>query len=387
MHSHAYIHGNNINGRISGMGNEVYESQKCTLKFSKTLIDKSAQSIRHGCDGEQKAQAIAMIQNFRELHLYPLMLMKNHLARAAAKIDKKTIVARRLKRLSTIIDKLERPTLDNGKTSNAIRVTRMQDIGGCRAIVKNIEQLKELRERLVKSRSVHKIIKESDYLTPKESGYGGIHLVYSCFDSSDDNYPWKKTKIEVQLRTQLQHAWATSLEIIDTLENIKLKTSSEGHEDWRRFFYLSGCLVAHDEKACVLDKEVVKEYQKELKALAEHLSVISKLGSYVFSLSVTSQNELKNKIPKNHKGHYLVTMKRVKDEQQPGKIKFEVSVTPYRINQADEALEALKRDDANPEVPIAVLLATESVKSLKKAYPNYLGSTNQFARFLSKHIK
>lgn len=78
-----------------------------------------------------------MIQNFRELHLYPLMLMKNHLARAAAKIDKKTIVARRLKRLSTIIDKLERPTLDNGKTSNAIRVTRMQDIGGCRAIVKN----------------------------------------------------------------------------------------------------------------------------------------------------------------------------------------------------------------------------------------------------------
>ncbi|HCD3313177.1 TPA: GTP pyrophosphokinase, partial [Enterobacter chengduensis] len=81
------------------------------------------------------------------------------------------------------------------------------------------------------------------------------------------------------------------------------------------------------------------------------------------------------------------TMKRVKDEQQPGKIKFEVSVTPYRINQADEALEALKRDDANPEVPIAVLLATESVKSLKKAYPNYLGSTNQFARFLSKHIK
>lgn len=74
------------------MGNEVYESQKCTLKFSKTLIDKSAQSIRHGCDGEQKAQAIAMIQNFRELHLYPLMLMKNHLARAAAKIDKKQLL-------------------------------------------------------------------------------------------------------------------------------------------------------------------------------------------------------------------------------------------------------------------------------------------------------
>ncbi|PPW35426.1 GTP pyrophosphokinase, partial [Escherichia coli] len=71
-----------------------------------------------------------MIQNFRELHLYPLMLMKNHLARAAAKVDKdkKILVARRLKRLSTIIDKLERPSLDGGRTSNAIKLTRMQDV-------------------------------------------------------------------------------------------------------------------------------------------------------------------------------------------------------------------------------------------------------------------
>lgn len=99
----------------------------------------------------------------------------------------------------------------------------MQDIGGCRAIVKNIEQLKALKERLLKSRSAHKIIKQSDYLTPKVSGYGGVHLVYSCFDERDINYLWRKTKIEVQLRTEWQHAWATGLETIDTLEDIKLK--------------------------------------------------------------------------------------------------------------------------------------------------------------------
>lgn len=369
------------------MGNEVYESQKCQLKYSKSQIDKAAQSIRHGAEGEERIEAISMIQNFRELHLYPLMLMKNHLARVSVKVDKKTIVARRLKRLPTIIDKLERPSLDGGVSTNAIKMTRMQDIGGCRAIVKNIDQLLVLREKLLKSRSVHKVIKETSYLTPKASGYGGVHLIYSCFDSSEDKYPWKKTKIEVQLRTQLQHAWATSLEIIDTLENIKLKTSNEGHEEWRRFFYVSGCLVAHDEKACVLPEETVAAYQAELNSLEEHLSVKKKLSSYVFSLSVTGNDHIKNEIPKNHKGHYLVTMRRVNDELNPGKIKFNVTVTPYRINQADEALEALKRDDANPEVPIAVLLATESVKSLKKAYPNYLGSTNQFNKFLDKHLK
>lgn len=45
--------------------------------------------------------------------------------------------------LSTIIDKLERPTLD-GFNNNAIDVTRMQDIGGCRAIVSDLKQLNQL---------------------------------------------------------------------------------------------------------------------------------------------------------------------------------------------------------------------------------------------------
>lgn len=180
----------------------------------------------------------------------------------------------------------------------------MQDIGGCRAIVRNIEQLKKLKDRLVKSRSKHKILKEYDYLTPKPSGYSGIHLAYSCFDEENGNNPWSKTKIEVQLRTELQHAWATSLEIIDTLENIKLKTSNEGHPEWRRFFYLSGCLVAHDEGACILDDETIKNYQTELKTLEEALSVRSKLSTYTFAMKLTSDANLKKSLPKNHNGSF-----------------------------------------------------------------------------------
>lgn len=372
------------------MGNEVYESQKCTLRYSKSQIDKAAKKIRHGCSKEEKVEAIAMIQNFRELHLYPLMLMKNHLARTAAKVDKekRIIVARRLKRLYTIIDKLERPSLDSGKTRNAIQLTRMQDIGGCRAIVKNIEQLKQLKDRLVKSRSVHKIIKEYDYLTPKESGYGGIHLSYSCFDQQEEKYPWRKAKIEIQLRTELQHAWATSLEIIDTLEDIKLKTSSEGHAEWRRFFYLAGCLVAHDEKAYILDKDTVNAYQAELRDLERHLSVRTKLSTYTFALSLTTNETMKNKLPKNHKGYFLVTMKNAKNESKgPTKKRFIVSVKAYKTKEADEALNALNKDDSDPEVLISVLVATDNIKSLKKAYPNYFGSTSQFSRFLKRHVE
>lgn len=371
------------------MGNEVYESQKCILRYSKSEIERAAQKIRHGCSEEEKVEAIAKIQNFRELHLYPLMLMKNHLARTAAKVDreKRIIVARRLKRLYTIIDKLERPSLDGGKTANAIRLTRMQDIGGCRAIVKNIEQLKQLKDRLVKSRSVHKIIKEYDYLTPKESGYGGIHLAYSCFDEQEEKFAWRKTKIEIQLRTELQHAWATSLEIIDTLEDIKLKTSIEGHAEWRRFFYLAGCLVAHDERACLLEQGVVDSYQEELRGLEQHLSVRQKLNTYTFALNLTSNETTKNQLPKNHKGYFLVSMRNPKNEpEEPSPKRFIVTVKAYRTKEADEALIALNQDDANPEISISVLVATDNIKSLKKAYPNYFGSTSQFSRFLKKHV-
>ncbi|PPW37705.1 GTP pyrophosphokinase, partial [Escherichia coli] len=38
-------------------------------------------------------------------------------------------------------------------------------------------------------------------------------------------------------------------------------------------------------------------------------------------------------------------------------------------------------------VLISVLVATDNIKSLKKAYPNYFGSTNQFTKFLDKHLR
>jgi len=166
------------------MTSKAYENQKRILGYSKKRVDKAGRDIRHGCDDDVRNESIRIIQNFRAVHLYPLMLIKNHLTRAVKKESKKAIVARRLKRLPTIIDKLERPTLD-GKKDNAIKLTRMQDIGGCRAIVPNLNQLNSLHDRLDSSNSVHKIIKTDNYLTPKESGYGGIHLVYSCFDESE----------------------------------------------------------------------------------------------------------------------------------------------------------------------------------------------------------
>lgn len=367
------------------MVNRSYQSQKCTLQFSKKAIDRAARSIRHGCKGAERDDAIAVIQNFREVHLYPLMLMKNHLVRASNKVSKNIIVARRLKRLLTIVNKLERPTLD-GQAQNAIKLTRMQDIGGCRAIVKNLKELKSLRRQLERSKSVHQIVRVDDYLIPKGSGYGGLHLIYSCYSNQKIDHDYKGTKIEFQLRTELQHAWATSLEIIDTLEGFELKTSVEGNQDWREFFSYAGQLVAHEEGAIVLSKFDFKSTQVNMLSLAMKLDVVKKLTDYTIALNVTDTDKLRGFKPSNQ-GMFLITMDKNGRVDKDDRTDFSLNVVFYGETAIERAFVDLKDAEFDEDILIAVLVSASDVKSLKKAYPNYFGSTNKFRKFLNRNFE
>ena len=367
------------------MVNKVYQNQKCILKYSKKKIDKAARLIRHGCAGSERDGAILAIQNFREAHLYPLMLIKNHLVRTSNKVSKKTIVARRLKRLPTIIDKLERPTLD-GMGVNAIKLTRMQDIGGCRAIVKDLAELLALKSRLEQSKSVHRIIDIDEYLKPKATGYGGVHLIYSCFHNAEEGHDYKKRKIEVQLRTEMQHAWATSLEIIDTLKGFELKTSTKGNDDWREFFRLAGDLVAHEEGACKMPAIELGNTIINLVKLNGELDVVRLITGYSTTLQITgSKNFPKTRSPQ---GLFLVTMQNSTSKTTKASQKIvEVSATHYPQSMTEEALDGLSRAEADEDIFMAILASSSDIKALKKAYPNYFGATNKFTKFISKYVE
>ena len=367
-------------GNISDgkMANKQYQAQKKPLLFSKNAIDRAAKSIRHRVQGDERLTAIKAIQNFREFHLYPLMLLKNHLLRTANKVGKNIIVARRLKQLPTIIDKLERPAL-NERMVNTTRITSMQDIAGCRAIVHNLKQLTDLKTKLMQSKSVHRIIRIDDYLNPKESGYGGVHLIYNCFENSIEKSDWKNAKVEIQLRTSLQHSWATSLEIIDTLEDIKLKTTIDGHQEWRRFFYLSGQLVAQNEGAINLTDEESHNIREEMLNLDTELDAVEKLGKYAMAITVTENKKLLSSI-RNHQGLFLIEMKKTLG-------KYAIRLTPFKSKESDLALNTLSKAELENDNFITVLISAENIRSLRKAYPNYFGSTKEFITFINKHAK
>ena len=145
---------------------------------------------------EQKMHAMDVLSNWRAAHAYPMHAILIVLRRKATEIDKSAIVVQRLKRTPSIIGKLKR--------FDKMKLHRMQDIGGCRAVVKSSKQAERLSKSFIDSKTRHKLHKVDNYISdPKESGYRGIHLVYKY---NGRKIKFKDIFVEIQLRSRIQHS-------------------------------------------------------------------------------------------------------------------------------------------------------------------------------------
>jgi ppGpp synthetase/RelA/SpoT-type nucleotidyltranferase len=154
------------------------------------------------------ASAVEVVDYWRLLHADPMYEVAGvvesaiHLARAERSIAAAD-VSRRLKRLVTIVGKLDRfPSAD---------VTGLHDIGGVRAVLPSISDLRAVAE-VLKTRL--DLTRPRDYIAhPPESGYRAVHLVAREAG----------VRIEIQLRTALQDSWANLVEQIGADTGIELK--------------------------------------------------------------------------------------------------------------------------------------------------------------------
>ena len=123
-------------------------------------------------------------------------------------------IAKRIKRADSIIRKLSR--------FRGMSLKNMQDIGGARVVLNNIKDVNRVFSKLKKHSDFcgeKGEIRFKNYLeNPKPDGYRGIHVIGKLKNSENI-----LRSIEVQLRTQLQHSWATSIEIVDIFSNNNLK--------------------------------------------------------------------------------------------------------------------------------------------------------------------
>lgn len=332
------------------------------LRYSKSKIDRAGELLKRGPDAStEMTQALDILSNWRAIHAIPLDTFAKVLKTRAQKISDKAIVAQRLKRTPSILLKLS-----NHKT---MRLSTMQDIGGLRAILDTTEEAYGLLALYKKSRSKHSMFSLDDYINePKIDGYRSIHLIYKLAKNPN-------LFLEIQLRSQLQHIWATGVEVFGTLKNSSFK-SGQGSKRWLEFFELLSSVFAIKENRPVLKQHrslSSDDLVENLKRIITELQVIDNLNVYTAVYKNFSKSNSKGR-----KGHYSLILLNSREST--------ISLSTFSANQFDKAAKAyleLEKKHLNDKQINIVLVNTGDIKKLEESYPNYFMDTKTLVRNLS----
>jgi len=252
-----------------------------------------------------------------------------------------------------------------------MQLSQMQDIGGCRAVVRSTSQVYRLLDVYMKAtaknaRRCGEFVEKYDYISaPKISGYRGIHLVYKYRTEAAQLKMYDGLRIEIQLRSEIQHAWATAVETVDAFTKQALK-SNVGKDSWKRFFALvstgfaaleGGPIVPGTHSDIAQLKQELQGFKKEITLLEgfhKATETIQNKEGEVFLLQLDTEKRLLRT-----KGY---------------------SRDSLAIAQ-NEYLEAEKTNKDNPSIQ-SVLVSVESFKSLRKAFPNYFMDISVFVKLV-----
>jgi ppGpp synthetase/RelA/SpoT-type nucleotidyltranferase len=356
---------------------------KITAQYSgKQVIQAGERLLRKDILNDQNAlnAALDVVSYWRFSHETALENALNLLKATTLQIDKKAIFAKRLKRFISIFRKLHR--------FPEMKLKNMQDIGGCRAIVANPKKLKKvvrkLRER-PEFRNGNGAIRYKDYISsPKEDGYRGYHLI-----GQFSNGLAGKRNIELQIRTRLQHDWATTLEIVDLFTGQALK-SNQGEHDWKEFFSNVSRQFALMEEIHLFDTLPIAEKFKKYSDL------LMQADSEIKASCATVQKVERKLNVATHLEAYSNTLKivdgRISEDAIDGYALIVVDVESATVttslfnkneNEEAEKRYALEEKQAagNKNLVVA-LVSTTAVGGIKEAYPNYFADSKDFVEHL-----
>ena len=177
-----------------------------------------------------------------------------------------------------------------------------------------------------------------------------------------------------KIRSQLQHAWATAVETVGTLQQQALK-SSQGEADWLRFFALASSAFAFREGSPpVPDTPTTYRLMvEELRTYANKLDLGNRLLAYGRAMKF-----LANPQHGRSDNHYFLL------EMNPAQMSIEVTTFKLRESQlANEKYLEIEKKLKNTAGAEAVLVSVDSLDAVRKAYPNYFLDTNVFLRLVS----
>lgn len=166
---------------------------------------------------------------YRNMHEYPMTKVALGVTSMIKTVTRDDTIraGQRHKRLRRIMIKLVRePTM---------RLSQMEDIGGCRAILRDLQQVRRVGQRIGANWPDAQPV---DYIaTPKPDGYRALHFIAR----RDERL------IEIQLRTPRQDEWARAIEDYSPIVGFDLK-SGEGPDDLKLYFKLAADWLAMQDR-------------------------------------------------------------------------------------------------------------------------------------------
>jgi len=153
-------------------------------------------------------------------------------------------------------------------------------------VLRTVAQVEELAAYYEKATAKNplrggKFHRKYDYVQkPKDTGYRSVHLVYRYHSTSPSLRIYDELKIEIQLRSKLQHYWATAVETVDFLTGQALK-SNIGDVLWKRFFVVVANEFARLEKRPLVPGASSNEHESksELRSYSAQIALLEGLSA------------------------------------------------------------------------------------------------------------
>lgn len=339
------------------------------LEYTKGQINRAGYIVANYSENTiEYKDAIKIVEYWRSLHEKPLQYWFEWINFIETKKFDFTS-AQRLKRIDSITSKIKR--------QEKMKLTRMNDLGGCRIITKNIDEVNFMISRMIFKDLGHTCIKKYDYIeNPKSSGYRSVHCVYQTNDTSELGL-YGDLKIEIQFRTELQHVWATALETMGIYTGQNLK-ASEGEDYILRFFTLISNVFAIEEKSPLIPNVTsdISEILKELRYLDNKHKILNKMSA----ISVTLNHIDPLIFTESYVDGYTLLM-----------LNFETRTLQLKAFRSDEStladMEYKKVENKKSDTIDAVLVRVKSFENLQKAYPNYFSDIEDFIKKVNHYIK
>ena len=186
-------------------------SRKQATAAGKMLKELSGQQ-----NSEEYGKQILILDSWRHQHEEPAQIFFKKLVGIINKYPD-SMATYRLKRKESILKKLYR---SNGN----FELGAMDDIAGCRVIVNSVSEVYEVYNEILNLKKAKEIDikKTKDYIkNPEESGYRSLHIIVKQTLTQEDID--RQYRIELQIRTKLQHYWSTAVEAMSEIDNVEYK--------------------------------------------------------------------------------------------------------------------------------------------------------------------